>query len=113
MTPLVVLLGLISSAQQPGVPVLPAPARLQPAPQVPVAVTLAEFSRGFAALPGKHEVWFVHPCTKHPVLVCFTLPGGRLKRFEVEDRDVEFHFDKCEVRIEFRKNGKVDVIYDD
>jgi len=45
--------------------------------------------------------------------VCFTLPPGRMKRFEVEDRDIEFHFDKCEVRIEFRKNGKVDVVYDD
>jgi hypothetical protein len=110
MTPLLFALGLIAPAQP---PVLPAPTPVLPAQPVPVALCLADFSRAFTPLPGKHEVWFVHPCTKQPVLVCFTLPAGRMKRFEVEDRDVEFHFDKCEVRIEFRKNGKVDVVYDD
>ncbi|HVL10916.1 MAG TPA: hypothetical protein VM529_00020 [Gemmata sp.] len=110
MTPLLLAV-LLGTPAQP--PVLPAPARVEPALPVPVALTLADFSRAFAPLPGRHEVWIVHPSTKQPVLVCFTLPPGRMKRFEVEDRDIEFHFDKCEVRIEFRKNGKVDVVYDD
>jgi hypothetical protein len=116
MTPLLVLLGMtspISPAQQPGVPVLPPPSRVQPAPQVPVALCLADFSRAFTPLPGRHEVWLIHPCTKQPVQVCFTLPPGRMKRFEVEDRSIEFEFDKCEVRIDFRKNGKVEIDYDD
>jgi hypothetical protein len=122
MTPLLLALALAGPAGQP-VPQLPPPGRPQPlpqplpppmaVPQAPVAFTLPDFSRGFAALPGKHQVWFVHPCSKRPVEVCFTLPPGRMKRFEVDDRDIEFEFEKCEVRIEFRKNGTVKVEYDD
>jgi hypothetical protein len=125
MTPLLLSLGLFTTAQPPGVPreipiplPLPAPGRPvpvplpapQPAPQpVPVALTLAEFSRTFTPLPGKHEVWFIHPSTKQPVRVCFVLPEGRLKRFEVDDRWIDFHFDKCKVTIDFRRNGRVEV----
>lgn len=124
MTPLFIALALLAPAQPPGVPreipipqPLPSPGQSvpvplplpQPAQPVPVALTIAEFSRTFTPLPGKHAVWFVHPTTKQPVLVCFTLPEGRLKRFEVDDRWIDFHFDKCKVKIDFRRNGKVDV----
>ena len=109
MMPLVLVLGLFAPAQQPEVPVLPPPGRLEPA--VPVALCLADFSRTFTPLPGKHEVWLIHPCTKEPVLVCFTLPAGRMKRFEVDDRWIDFKFDKCMVKIDFRKNGKVEIDY--
>lgn len=112
MTPILLALALAGQPSRP-VPVLPPPARFQQVPVVPVAVTLADFSRVFAATPGKHAVWFVHPCTGQPVEVCFALPGGKMKRFEVDDREIEWHFDKCEVRIEFRKNGTVKVEYDD
>jgi hypothetical protein len=72
---------------------------------------LADFSRTFTTLPGKHEVWLIHPYTKELVLVCFTLPAGRMKRFEVDDRWIDFKFDKCMVKIDFRKNGKVEIDY--
>jgi hypothetical protein len=59
-------------------------------------------------------VWVVHPATGQPVKVCFTLPGGRLKEFEVEKRSIRFEFrDGQEVEIEFRSNGTVRVEYDD
>jgi hypothetical protein len=97
------------------VPQLPQPQPLptQPLPQTPVVLKLADFSRVFTPLPGKHDVWLLHPTTCQPVRVCFTLPPGKMKRFEVEDRSIEFEFDKCEVKIEFRKNGRVEIEYDD
>jgi hypothetical protein len=118
MTSFVVAFGLAFSAQQIQPPVLPPPTRVEPlaSPRVqplPVAMTLAEFSRAFAALPGKHEVWLIHPRSRQPVLVCFTLPPGRMRSFEVEDDWIEFEFEKCDVRIDFRKNGRVEIDYDD
>jgi hypothetical protein len=113
MTPFLLVLGLVAGTQQPPVPVLPPPGRVQPVQPVPVAMTLATFSRSFAALPGNHEVWLIHPRTKQPVLVCFTLPPGRMRSFEVDDDWIEFEFDKCDVTIDFRKNGKVEIEYDD
>lgn len=126
MTPLILALGLTAPAQPPAFPQLPPGVRVQPQvpqpvfrvppqlpPQAPPAVTLADFSRLFTPTPGKHHVWVVHPCTGQPVAVCFTLPPGRLRRFEVDDRWIEFRFDRCEVRIDFLRNGRVDVDYDD
>ena len=84
----------------------------QPQPAVP-AVTLDEFSRVFTPLPGKHEVWFVHPYTCRPVLVCFTLPQGKLRDFEVDKYEIRFEIGKCDVEITFRKNGTVKVEYND
>ena len=90
MTPLLLVLGLTAPAQPPRVPVLPPPGQVEPArpvpgQQLPVVLTLTDFSRTFTPLPGKHQVWLIHPSTKQPVLVCFTLPPGRMKRFEVDD----------------------------
>jgi hypothetical protein len=121
MTPLILSLAL--TAAQPPIPLpLPQPAP-QPVPQLPQpipqpvpaprALTLTEFSRYFTPIPGKHDVWVVHPDTRRPVLVCFTLPDGRMRQFEVEDRSIRFEFNKCDVEIEFRKNGTVKVEYDD
>lgn len=91
----------------PVVPVVP----VQPAPQ---AVTLADFSRFFTPTPGKHHVWIVHPVTCQPVQVCFVLPAGKLKEFEVEKRSIRFEFrGGAEIEIEFRNNGTVRVEYDD
>lgn len=85
-----------------------------PAPVVPSAITLGEFSRYFTPAPGKHDVWVVHPVTQQPVQVCFTLPHGRLKDFEVDRRSIRFEFaGGREVEIEFRNNGTVRVEYDD
>ena len=88
-------------------PVVP----IQPVPQ---AVTLTDFSRFFAPTPGKHDVLFVHPVTGLPVKVCFVLPAGKLKEFEVEKRSIRFEFrGGAGVRIDFRNNGTVKVDHDD
>ena len=90
MTAIVALFVLAGLAQQPlpqSLPssqVQPLPAST-PFPQTPVVFSLAEFSRAFTPVAGTHQVWFVHPSTKDPVEVNFTLPPGRMKRFEVAD----------------------------
>ena len=94
------------------------PGQLPPPPPVvvaaPAVLTLDQFSRAFTPTPGTHHVWLVHPRTCQPVQVCFTLPNcGKLERFRVTRRAVEFDFCKphAEVRIVFRLNGTVDVRY--
>lgn len=83
------------------------------APFVPQAVTLSEFSRFFTPTPGRHSVWVVHPTTRQPVQVNFTLPGGRLQDFEVDRRSIRFEFRNGQrVEIDFRTNGTVRVDYD-
>jgi len=83
-------------------------------PIAPQAVTLAEFSRFIRPTPGKHDVWIIHPVTHQAVRVCFVLPGGKLKDFEVDRRSIRFEFSNgYEVEIEFRNNGTVRVDYDD
>ena len=95
----------------PPVPIIAPVVPIQPVPQ---AVTLTDFSRFFAPTPGKHEVLFVHPVTGLPVKVCFALPAGKLKEFEVEKRSIRFEFrGGAGVRIDFRNNGTVKVDYDD
>lgn len=94
-------------------PVVPA-VPVRPFPVAPAAVTLADFSRFFTPTPGRHDVWIVHPVTGQPVKVCFVLPPGKLKEFEVEKRSIRFEFrGGAEVEIEFRGNGTVRVEYDD
>lgn len=82
-------------------------------PPQPQAITLAEFSRFFTPTPGKHEVWIVHPVTRQPVLVCFVLPGGKLRDLEVDRRCIHFDFGRDEVDIDFRTDGTVRVRYRD
>ena len=90
---------------------VPPPVTPQPAPR---ALTLAEFSRFFTPIPGKHDVWIVHPSTGRPVQVCFTLPGGLMRDYEVDKRSIRFEFEcGTEVDIDFRNNGTVRVEYDD
>lgn len=85
-----------------------------PQPVAPRALTLAEFSRFFTPIPGKHDVWIVHPSTGRPVQVCFTLPGGLMRDYEVDKRSIRFEFEcGTEVDIDFRNNGTVRVEYDD
>lgn len=96
----------------PAVPVVPAPGFV---PQTPV-LTLEQFSRLFTPTPGTHHVWLIHPRTQRPVAVCFTLPQcGKLDRFEVRRRSIEFDFCRPNVEVEiiFRLNGTVDVRYRD
>jgi hypothetical protein len=76
------------------------------------AFTLAQFSRTFAATPGRHQYWIIHPRTGVPVEVCFTLPDcGRLDRLHVGRDDILIDLDQpdFDVRIEFRNDGTVRV----
>jgi hypothetical protein len=94
------------------VPVLRPPFPV-PQPPVPAAISLADFSRVFTPTPGKHHVWVIHPVTRQPVEVCFTLPPGQLREFKVDRREIRFEFrGGYEVEIEFRHNGTVRVRYD-
>jgi hypothetical protein len=96
----------------PVIPAIPQPIVI-PIQPVPQAVTLTDFSRFFAPTPGRHDVWIVHPVTRQPVKVCFTLPPGKLKELDVGSRSIRFEFrGGSEVRIDFRNNGTVRVDYD-
>src|SRR5262245_40465904 len=55
-----------------GIPVpLPDPTPAQPPAKVP---TVDEFVACFKPLPGKYDVWIIHPGSGCPVRVCFCLP---------------------------------------
>lgn len=104
MTALVLSLALAIPSQPP-LPVLPQP--LPAAPAV-AALTLDQFSRAFAATPGRHQYWLLHPRTGQPVEVCFALPPvGRLDRFHVGRDDILIDLDgpDYDVRIDFRNDG--------
>lgn len=79
------------------------------APPVCPVYTLDTFARDFRPVEGRHHIQIIHPVTKCPVEVCFDLPCGRLREFDVNRRSIEFDYGRDEVRIVFRLNGKVDV----
>jgi hypothetical protein len=86
----------------------------QPVPAIPVphacpVYTLDTFARDFRPVEGHHHIQVIHPVTKCPVDVCFDLPCGKLREFDVNRRSIEFDYGRHEVRIIFRLNGTVDV----
>jgi hypothetical protein len=97
-----------ASAQWPRPIVVEHPVIVHPQPACPV-YTLDTFARDFRPVEGHHRILVVHPVTKCPVEVCFELPCGKLKEFDVNRRSIEFDYGKHEVRLIFRLNGKVDV----
>jgi hypothetical protein len=86
----------------------PVPAVVLPAVKAP---TPAEFAASFQPAPGAYRVTLLHPFTCCPVEVCFTLPPG-CPRVEVNKRQLEFDYGKHEVRVNFRRNGSVEVDHD-
>jgi hypothetical protein len=108
MTALVLGLALTAPTQPP-LPGVPPP--LPAVPAVP-ALTFDQFSRAFAATPGRHQYWLLHPRTGQPVEVCFALPPvGRLDRFHVGRDEILIDLDApdYDVRIDFRNDGTVRV----
>jgi hypothetical protein len=90
------------------------PHGVQPPPPQPVlpavqAVTVAEFARTFQPAPGTYEVYLIHPGTKRPVKVVFTLPEGSPKKVKVWPRQLVFDYGKHWVKIRFALRGKVRV----
>jgi hypothetical protein len=93
------------------------PGTVIPAP-VPPAVVLTpappmthqEFARIFKPLPGKYEVTLIHPGSRRPVNVCFTLPDG-CPRVRVRHRELAFDYGRHhEVVIRFALGGRVRVV---
>jgi hypothetical protein len=79
-------------------------------PAVPV-YCYDTFARDFRPCPGKHHIAIIHPVTKCPVEVCFTLPDRKLKEVEVNRRDIEFKYGLGfhKVELDFRRDGTVRV----
>jgi hypothetical protein len=100
----------------PGTAVIP-PGDVGPAPVPPAVIvtpapplTHQEFARIFKPLPGKYEVVLIHPGSKRPVNVCFTLPDG-CPRVRVHHRELVFDYGRHhEVCIRFALGGRVRVI---
>lgn len=87
----------------------------RPADGSPViqAIRHGDFARSFKPAAGTYEVDFVHPYTCCPVRVCFTLPHGCPKRVSCDRNELKFDYGRCEVEIEFKRDGRVKVDYDD
>jgi hypothetical protein len=122
--------GLGALAQSPPVP--PPPVPLLPAPEPPGAVgpppkalppalppvvvtpappmTHQEFARIFKPMPGTYEVVLVHPGTRRPVPVSFTLPDGH-PRVKVHRRELVFDYGRRhQVTVRFAVGGRVRVV---
>jgi len=82
----------------PGLPALPAASIMTP----------EQFARVFKPLPGKYEVTLIHPGSKRPVAVCFTLPEG-CPRVTAHHRDLIFDYGRQEVHVRFAIGGRVKV----
>jgi hypothetical protein len=76
-------------------------------------LTHREFAASFRPQPGNYEVMLLHPYTRCPVKVCFTLPPGCLKEVEVDRNELQFDYGKFEVEVRFKRSGRVEVELDD
>ncbi len=90
-------------------PVVPNPA---PAANQPTPIPHTELARVFRPVPGEHVFLLRHPYTGQPVEVRVRLPQGR-PRIEVDEDELEFDYGTREVKIEFERDGRVEVEYDD
>lgn len=76
-----------------------------------VLPTLTQFARGFHPTGGRYHVGLIHPITHAPVQMQFTLPYGSPK-VKVKHDELEFKYDRAEVKLKFRRDGKVKFDYD-
>ncbi|MCC6419299.1 MAG: hypothetical protein IT429_13780 [Gemmataceae bacterium] len=97
--------GPVPVAPVPQPPVIVAPAPVVAAPAI---MTHEEFARVFRPLPGRYEVTLIHPGSRRPVPVCFTLPDG-CPRVRVHRRELVFDYGRHEVEIRFQLGGRVRV----
>ena len=83
-------------------------------PSTPVRpMTHREFAASFRPAPGNYEVVLLHPCTHCAVKVCFTLPPGCIRKIDCDRNDIEFDYGKYEVELNFKRDGRVEVDFDD
>jgi hypothetical protein len=82
----------------------------EPAPEASAtAKTLAQFTSTFIAREGKHVAVFVHPWTKQPVRVWFTLPHGKWQVSHASHSVIFLSAQYGRVQIVFQPFGKVAV----
>jgi hypothetical protein len=88
--------------------------RVQPPPPEPLPVvvrpvTVAEFAASFRPAPGTYEAMLIHPMTKTPVKVRFTLPTGVPKKVRARRRELVFDYGRHWVKLRFVRDGGVRV----
>ncbi len=81
---------------------------VNPRPVLPAVMTHQEFARIFKPAPGRYEVTLIHPGSKNPVPVSFTLPDGA-PQVRVYRRELVFDYGRHEVEIRFAIGGRVRV----
>ena len=83
-------------------------------PAVPVRyLTHREFAATFQPLPGNYEVMMIHPFTRRPVKVCFSLPPGRICEVDADRSELRFDYGKWELEVHFKRDGRVVLDIDD
>jgi hypothetical protein len=89
--------------------------RVQPPPPEPLPVvvrpvTVAEFASSFRPAPGTYEAVLIHPMTRAPVKVRFTLPAGVPKKVRARRRELVFDYGRHWVKLRFVRDGGVRVM---
>ena len=75
-------------------------------------IATRDFTQYFSPTGGTHLFAFVHPRTGHTVGVELRLPNGRPK-MDIETREIELDYGSYEVEVDFRRDGRVSIDYDD
>jgi hypothetical protein len=86
-------------------------ASVAPGVPAPRTLTLAEFAAAFRPISGDHVVYLLHPYTKEPVKVAFTLPPGAPRKVKVFKHSMFFHYKKHTVSLRFFRDGSMRVRY--
>ena len=80
----------------------------EPAPEAAgIAQTPQQFAATFVPVEGKYEAVFLHPSTKQPVRVWFTLPRGHWQVFAAPKAVVFLSPQFGRVQLYFKGNGRV------
>jgi hypothetical protein len=82
---------------------------IEVAPPRTKALTLAEFATSFEPKPGTYDVELLHPGTKQPVQVSFSLPSGKPRAVRLKRREIVFDYGRESVAIRFLIGGRVQV----
>lgn len=83
-------------------------------PAVPVRyMTHREFAATFRPYPGNYEVMMIHPYTRRPVMVRFSLPPGRIKEVDADHNELRFDYGSWELEVHFKRDGRVALDIDD
>jgi hypothetical protein len=82
----------------------------EPSTRVARVPTVAEFATSFKPLPGAYEAVLIHPVSRAPVKVRFTLPDGPPRKVRVRRRELVFDYGRHRVKVRFIRDGSVRII---